>query len=139
MIRAMASIKGDYWQCYLDGRADKLLRNDIDAQQLADDVVGKGGTLRDVVASACNRVAAPMESGRAKQRWVSEAAAFIKTAGGDADAAYAAYLQGRIDKLAVKTERRVVEALEEMFPAGEADDDDDEADDEGEDEGEDEE
>lgn len=136
MIRAMASIKGDYWQCYLDGRADKLLRNDIDAQQLADDVVGKGGTLRDVVASACNRVAAPMESGRTKQRWVSEAAAFIKTAGGDAEAAYAAYLQGRVDKLAAKTERRVVEALEEMFPDGEVEeeeDDDEDEDDEGED------
>lgn len=130
----MTSIKGDYWQCYLDGRADKLIRGDIDVQQLATDLVGKGESLRGVVMAACARVAAPLENGKAKQHWVREAEAFIKTAGGDADAAYSAYLQGRIDKLASKTERRVIEALDEMFGEGEEDDGEDGDDDDDEEE-----
>lgn len=123
----MTSIKGDYWQCYLDGRADQLIRGDIDVQQLATELVGKGESIRGVVMAACARVAAPLENGKAKQRWVREAEAFS-----DADAAYAAYLQGRIDKLASKTERRVIEALEEMFGEGEEDDEGEDEDEEGE-------
>ena len=129
MIPPMANIKGDYWQCYLDGRDEQLLRNDIDAGALAEQVVSNGGSLRDMVMAECVRIAAPLEGGKAKQRWIKEAEGFIKNANHDADAAYAAYLQGRIDKLATKTERRVIDVLDEMFGDDSEDDDDEDEDD----------
>src|SRR5512142_1882324 len=131
MIPRMANIKGDYWQCYLDGREEKLLRTSLDAGALAKQLVATGGSLRDMVMGECVRAAAPLESGKAKQRWLMEAEEFFEDAGHDADAAYAAYLKGRIDKLAAKTERRVIDALDEMFgDAEESDDEEDEDDDE---------
>jgi hypothetical protein len=128
----MATIKGDYWQFYLDGRGEKRrLKNDIDEEALVEEMMSKGTPLRDAVLSACVRAAAPLEAGKAKRMWVYEHSEAIKAAGDDADAAYAAYLQGRTDDLAYGIEEAVLGALDEKF--GE------EGDDEGESEEEDEE
>jgi hypothetical protein len=125
----MATIQGDYWQFYLEGRCEKRrLKNDIDEDALVEEMVRKGTPLRDAVLSACLRAAAPLEAGKARRAWVSEHEDEIRAAGGDSNAAYAAYLQGRTDDLAYVVEEGVVDALDQRF--GDNDDDDEEADDE---------
>lgn len=132
MMSTMAKIQGDYWQFYLEGRCEKRrLKNDIDEESLMEEMVRSGTPLRDAVLSACARAAAPLEAGKAKRAWVAERGDEIKNAGGDADAAYAAYLQGRTDDLAYVVEEGVVDALDQRFGDDETDDgEDDEEDDE---------
>lgn len=127
----MATIKGDYWQFYLDGRLQKRqLKSDIDEEALVEEMVGAGASLRDTIASACDRAAAPLLSGKAKRQWIVEHEAEIKEAGGDADVAYAAYLQGRTDDLAYSVEQSVIEALDQRFGDEDDDDGDDDEDEE---------
>jgi len=132
----MAKIQGDYWQFYMEGRCEKrLLKNDIDEEALAEEIVRMGTPLRDTILSAASRAAAPFESGKAKRGWIKSNDNEIKAAGGDADAAYAAYLEGRTDELAYALEQTVVEELGQRFgDDGESDDgeegDDDEEGDE---------
>ncbi len=132
MMSAMAKIQGDYWQFYLEGRCEKRrLKNDIDEESLMEEMVRMGTPLRDAVLSACVRVAAPLEAGKAKRAWVADHGDEIKEAGGDADAAYSAYLQGRVDDLAQGLEDSVLEALSQRFGDDQTDDgEDDEEDDE---------
>lgn len=130
MMESMASIKGDYWQFYMDGRCEKRrLKNDIDEEALVEEMVGEGTPLRDAVLFACARAAAPLEGGKAKRQWTEEHKDAIKTAGGDADAAYGAYLQGRVDDLAYAIEEAVLDALDQRFGDDEGKEDDDDDDD----------
>lgn len=119
----MAKIQGDYWQFYLQGRGEKrLLKNDIDEGTLAEEMVRTGELLRDVILAACVRAAAPFESGKARGTWKAEHATEIGMAGGNSDAAYAAYLQGRVDELAYGLEESVLEALGDHFGDDDSDD-----------------
>jgi len=125
----MATIKGDYWQFYLDGRLEKRqLKSDIDEDALVEEMVRMGAPLRDTISAACDRAAAPLVSGKAKRQWIDEHKDEIKDAGGDSDAAYAAYLLGRTDDLAYDVEEAVIGALDQRF-GGEDDDEDAEDDD----------
>lgn len=134
MMSAMAKIQGDYWQFYLEGRCEKRrLKNDIDEESLMEEMVHMGTPLRDAVLSACARAAAPLEAGKAKRTWVADHGDEIKAAGGDADASYSAYLQGRVDDLAQGLEDSVLEALSQRFGTDDGEDDEEEDDDEDED------
>jgi hypothetical protein len=119
----MATIQGEYWQFYVQGRCGKLLKNDIDEEALVEDMVSKGTPLRDMILSAASRAAAPLESGKARRDWIKINDDEIKASGGDGDLAYAAYLQGRTDELAYALEHAVVEELGQRWGL-----DDDEAD-----------
>jgi hypothetical protein len=119
----MPHIQEEYWTFYLDGRVYRTLKNDIDPGDLAARLmVPNGKSLRDTVMAASRAVAAPLESGKTKQRWIAEHDADIKAAGGDADAAFKAWLEGRVDELAYVLEPDVLAAM------GEDDDDDDDRD-----------
>lgn len=131
----MAKITGDYWQFYLEGREQRrLLKHDIAEDALAADMVRTGASFRDVVTAACTKVAAPLDGGKAKKIWIAEHGDQITAAGGDAEAAYAAFLLGRVDELAYALEPGVVEALGEQFGDGEEEDDEEDEEDENEDE-----
>lgn len=132
MIPAMAKIVGDYWQFYLEGRCERRrLKNDIDDEAVTEEMVRMGTPLRDAVLSASARAAAPLEAGKAKRSWISEREEEIKAAGGDTDAAYAAYVQGRIDDLALVVEEGVLDVLSQRFgDDAEGEDDEEEEDDE---------
>lgn len=113
----MASVKGDYWKFYLEGRGEKrLLKHEIAEDELVE-LMESGAQFREVVAEACAKAAVPLETGKRKRQWVDDHQEEIRSAGGDADAAYVAYLQGRVDELAYALEEAVLTELGERFDA----------------------
>jgi len=128
----MATIKGDYILWYLDGRSEKLLRHDFTAADIADKVVN-GVPIREELQRQAQSAAAALASGKTKRRWIADNEDWIKTAGEaiDADTAYEAWLQGRIDELAYSLEDEVITELNSRFSEDDEDEEGDE--DEGED------
>jgi hypothetical protein len=108
-----ATIKTGYWCFYLEGRRERLLRNDIDLDKLADSLLERGGVLHDVLQAACEAAAAPMNAGKVKRVWLEEHADEIKAAGGDGEEAFGDWRAGRVDELASAMEPSLIEALEE--------------------------
>lgn len=117
-----------YMQFYVLGRGDDVLRNrDVDEVELADQVMN-GHPVREVCAKVADAVGAKLEHDRAKRDWIAGNREAIDDAGGDAEKAYAHYVQGRKDEYAWHLEEDVVDALYEE------EDEDEEDDEEGEDE-----
>jgi len=113
----MANITEEYLPFYCLGRQErKLLKHDISESDVAE-VIAKGTPLRRALEEACERAAVPFQSGRSKRKWLDENADDLQ--GIDPDAAYAAYLQGRVDELAYVLEPDVVSEL-----SGDDEDDD---------------
>ena len=93
------SIKGNYWQFYLKGRGEKrLLKNDIDVGELAKQIIGSGGLLRQTLSEATAAAGKPLEVGKAKRKWLDEHADAIKDLKAIPDVAYSAWCQGRMDE-----------------------------------------
>ena len=130
------TITGDYWLFYDIGRDDKIIKNDIDVERLAEQLHARGGDLRQLLYDACGNAAKPLESGKYRRAWIGEYRDEISKAGGDEELAYTAYLRGRIDELAYDLERELREELP-MPEWAEAPDEDDANDDEEGDEGDD--
>ncbi len=131
----MTNIRGTYWQFYLEGRGNKrLLKHDIAESDLAERMVRDGVPFRETIAAACATAAKPLETSKMKTVWNAAHATAIKEAGGDAAAAYAAYLQGCADELAYAMEQDVIEALIAQFEDGEDGEDDEDEDETDEDE-----
>ena len=126
-----------YMGFYLDGRDAKLLRHDIDENELAEQILEKGD-LRGTIHAAAARSAAGPQLDRYKRQWLRDNEEEIKEAGGDADAAWKAFLDGRIDELANALEPNVLEAMEEALGDEDGDDDEEVEDEDEDDEGEDE-
>lgn len=112
-------IKTDLWGFYLEGRADRTLKNEIDEGVLVDRMVAAPeANLRATAVEAAEGAAAPLAERRVKRAWVT---AHKLEDGAYADEAYAAYLRGRIDKLALATEKEMFRILEDEFePEGDA-------------------
>jgi hypothetical protein len=127
----MATIKGDYWKFYLDGRYEKrLLKHEIEEAVLVERM-DSGTPFREAIAEACAKVTVPLETGKRKREWLAVHQADL--VGLNADEAYAAYLQGRVDELAYALEQNVLTALGDRFLGKEEDSgDDDDDDDDGE-------
>ena len=122
----MATIKGDYWKFYLEGRGEKrLLKHEIAEDELVG-LLEAGAQFREVVAEACAKASVPLETGKRKRAWIADHQEEISAVGGDADAAYAAYLQGRVDELAYSLEESVLTELGDRFDAEGSDEDEDE-------------
>lgn len=134
------SVPPKYLEFYLDGRDERILKNQIDLGVIAHRLQEPDPpSLRDAVYAAAESVGAAHVSGRTRRKWIDEHSEAIAKADGDGDGAYAAWLQGRVDELAFKLESQIVETLGELLPSqgdgGEDDDDDgDEEEDEDDDE-----
>ena len=123
-------MKPAYVSFYLEGREDRLIKNDIDTDQIAEQVTAGKGTIHALLSAAATAAAEPLRVGRKKREWTEEFESEIKEAGGDQDEAYATYLQGRIDELAHRLEGDVVDAMhgEGEDEDGDADEEDEESD-----------
>ena len=120
----------NYVVFYLAGRDDRLLKHDIDTEEIARLVLKGKGTIRELLVKAANSAAEPLRVARKKAGWTEEYADEIKEAGGDAEEAYKCYLEGRIDELAYSLEKDVIDELEvELGGDGDDEGDDDEDDD----------
>ncbi len=105
-----------YWKFYLDGRDDRRLRNEIDIDAIAAKAWDateppSGVLLRQLIAQACEAAAAPLDTTRSKNRWLSDHEAEIKEDGLDEQEAYRVWRQGRIDELAYALEEQVLQVL----------------------------
>lgn len=118
-----------YLPFYLEGRNAKPLKHELDVAELANQVL-KGESPPKVALAAVMTAAEPLYATRHRARWVGKHEAGIATAGGDADAAYRHFVQGRLDELAAEIDALICEELE---GEEDADEDNDEEDDEEED------
>ena len=123
------SIDKAYALFYIEGREEKILKNDIDTAQLAEKFLD-GADLRTLCIDAARVAAKPLEVGRRKKDWIEDSKEDIDEAGGDADKAYANYLEGRVDELASDLESDVIEDLTAMISGEDDEDGEDEEDDE---------
>jgi hypothetical protein len=127
----MPNIDPRCWIFYLEGRGERrLLKSPQSESDIANIVLKSGGDVREAIMAACRRAATPLEVGKAKSRWLAESKEAISEAEVDGDAAYAAFLQGRIDELAYATEENVLVEIGNAVGAEGGDEDDDEEDDE---------
>ena len=116
-------MKTAYVFFYLQGREDRLIKNDIDTDEIAEAVTAGKGSIHDLLVKAAAAAAEPLRVDRKKRTWIEDWEDEIKEAGGDSDEAYSTYLQGRIDELAHALDADVVAA---MVDPGEDEDDGDE-------------
>lgn len=123
-----------YWSFYLEGRQAKLLKGDIDAEELAQSLLDdRTQSMRDVITAACTKAVVTLDGSKARRKWF---AAHDDVAPLTQEEAYKAYCRGRAEELAYSLEVEVVEYLDAL--TGEDDGDGDGEEDE-EDESEDEE
>jgi hypothetical protein len=115
----------EYVTFYLLGRDEKKLKNDIDIDQIAEQVIEGKGTIYELLHKAATVAVAPLREGRRKRDWLEEYESEIKECGGDGEAAYQHYLDGRVDELVVLLDDEVVGAM-----AGDEEDEDEEDEDE---------
>jgi len=106
-------MKPTYATFYIEGREDRLLKHDIDTDEIARLVMNGKGTIHELLLKASKAAAEPLLVARKKRTWIEEFEAEIKTAGGDAEEAYRHYIDGRVDELAFSLEQEVVESLGE--------------------------
>jgi DNA polymerase III delta subunit len=125
-------MKPTYVTFYIEGREDRLLKHDIDTDEIARLVMNGKGSIYELLLKASKAAAEPLLVARKKRTWIEEFEAEIKTAGGDAEEAYRHYIDGRVDELAFSLERDAVEALAEACGSGTSGDgvDDEDEDDE---------
>lgn len=126
-------MKPTYVCFYLAGRDDRLIKNDIDTDDIAEAVCAGKGTVHELLVKAATAAAEPLRVDRKKRNWIEEWEDEIKEAGGDSDEAYGHYVQGRIDELAHRLEGDVIDTMI-VITAGEDEEGGDEDEDEDEDE-----
>ena len=126
-------MNADYVWFYLEGREAKALRADIDTAAIAEQVMAGKGDLHALLHKAVSEAAKGLEVDRQKRRWLADYEDDIKEAGGDGEAAYRHYCDGRIDELVYQLEPDVLEdiAVEIGEDDDETDDDDGDGDDKG--------
>jgi hypothetical protein len=127
-------IKENLWSFYVEGREGRLIHCDEDILALV--------TASELpVLQACRRVAeeaarAVATNVRTKRKWIDEHLDDFKQIAKDhgscdQEAAFAAWVDGRTDKLALKLQKRCVDDLyDQTFGDDDDDDDDDEDEDE---------
>lgn len=128
-------MKEAYASFYLEGRDDRLLKSDIDVDDIAEQVIAGKGSIHELLVKAATAAAEPLRVDRKKRQWLEDFEDEIKEAGGDAEEAYGTYLSGRIDQLVSQLDDDVVAAM--SLELGGEEDDEDEEDDDEEDEGDD--
>lgn len=115
----------NYWTFYLMGRDEKLLRHKEDMATLVDKLRAPAELrpkLLEVARHACDDYYGVVPNRtRQHRKWLNDHADAITAAGGDKEAAFAAWRQGRIDELAYAIEGQAVEALHDIY----GDDDED--------------
>jgi hypothetical protein len=114
----MPRIKQKYWCFYLLGREERRLRHEVNAEEVAQHVLGQEeASLTDAIVAACE-VAARALSARVKKNWLADHDEEIKEASLDPEEAYQAWVAGRVDELARVLEPHVVGAIaDEVFEA----------------------
>jgi hypothetical protein len=133
-------MKPTYATFYIEGREDRLLKHDIDTDEIARLVMNGKGSIHELLTKAAKAAAEPLLVARKKRTWIEEFEDEIKTAGGDSEEAYRHYIDGRVDELAFSLERDAVEALGDACGSdatkeeGEADEEEEDEDDEDEEE-----
>lgn len=131
-------MKADYAWAYLAGREERLIKNDIDVEQLAEQVLEGKGTVHEVTRAAVSAAAKGLAVDRKKRDWITDYDEEIKgSVGSDSNTAYEHYLEGRIDELTSRLEDEVVVAIGDIVVDDGEDDeggegDDDEPDDDAE-------
>lgn len=123
-------MKADYVFFYLEGREAKRLKADIDTAVIAEQVAAGKGTIHELLHKAVSDAAKGLEVDRQKRRWLSDYEDEIKQAGGDGEAAYRHYCDGRIDELVYVLEPEVLECLDDEEDDADGDEGDDGDDDE---------
>lgn len=124
-------IKENLWSFYLEGLVDRLLTCDVD-DVLAAVVESDLPVLQECHRIAALSSAAVAANSRAKRKWFDDHSDDFKSVAKeygscDENDAFAAWLEGRADKLTGKLMRRCANALyEEHVDVDEGDDDDDE-------------
>jgi hypothetical protein len=118
-----------YAYFYVEGWNEKPLKNEIDTEVLAQKVLDGKGTVHELCVEAAKNAAKPLEMGRRKKDWLDDYDEAIKTAGGDKDAAYQHYLDGRIDALAAELTNEVMDDIEDAVGEDDGEGDEDEDDD----------
>lgn len=125
-------MKESYAPFYIAGRADRLIKSDVDTEEIAALVLKGNGSIHELLVKAVTEVAAPLRVDRKKKAWYEEYEDEIKEAGGDQEEAYRHYLQGRIDELVFQLEPEVLDELEISLggdPDGDEEHDEDDDDD----------
>lgn len=109
----MANVKKGYWAFYLDGRdAPTLrLRRATDVELLAQRCMSSTRPMADVIGEAARDATAHLRSGKDRAQWILNHASQIEAAGGDADAAYQAFVEGRQDQLSMALDTEVLEVI----------------------------
>lgn len=131
-------MKADYAWAYLEGREERLIKHDIDVEQLAEQVLEGKGSVHEVTRAAVATAAKPLALDRKKREWIADYDESIKgSVGSDSNTAYEHYLEGRIDELTSRLEDEVVVAIGDIVVDDGEDDeggegDDDEPDDDAE-------
>lgn len=121
----ISTMKAAYACFYLEGREDRVLRSDIDTEEIAQRVLDGKGDIHDLVKKAAAAAAEPLRIDRKKRRWIEDSADEIKAAGGDNEEAYNHYLDGRVDELVYRLESDVLEDIGALISDEDPDDDED--------------
>lgn len=119
----MKAMNTHYIWFYLLGRDGKKLKADIDTEKIAEDVASGKGTIHELLSEAVTKAARAMDVDKSKRRWAGEYEDEIREAGGDSEAAYDHFCQGRIDEAVGVLEGEVLNELEDEY--GDDSDDDD--------------
>lgn len=129
-----------YVTFYLDGREARVLRVDVDEDELANRVLDGKGSVHDVCLDAAQKEVEALATSRQQRKFVEEHADSIKDANGEASdgtmepawgaMAFAHYLAGRTDELADRIEQDTVSAMTAQIYGDEDSDEDDDDDDE---------
>lgn len=124
----MKDMQASYAFFYIEGRDEKLLKHDIDTEEIAKAVLAGKGSIHELAHKAATTAAEPLRIDRKKNLWMDNYEDDIKTAGGDTEAAYEHYLAGRIDELTTRLETEIVSDIT-VEACGDEDGDDEEEDD----------
>lgn len=127
-----------YLGFYLDGREAKLLKHDIDVDELADKICQTGESPHQVLRRAVEDASKALNHDRMRRQWLRDNEEEIKEAGGSDQEAWDHFLMGKVDELIYNLEPALMEALEEAVfgedggeDEGDDEDDEDETDHEG--------
>jgi hypothetical protein len=115
-MQSMSVIKRKYWGFYIEGRDERHRAPGAESiEPVAEKLLGQDdGDIRTATEEMCQKYLDSRLTAGSKRNWIKEREEAIREEGCDAETAYAAWRQGRLDQLVAIAEPHVLSALSDM-------------------------